>query len=251
LNGNVISGNNLDGVLIESGAINTLIDGNFIGTVMTGTVAIANQKNGIEISNTNNNLVGSRGQNLISGNTLPGVLITGASAHDNQVVTNLIGTTINGNAPLVNIVNIGVQIAQGANKNTIGNFNGGGNVISGNQTGISIAVANTNANKVYGNLIGTDSSGTVKVANGTGVVLGSGALNNTIGGSNLVNMVNVPLNVISGNGTGVWVSDTSATTNTIQYNWIGVDKTGNVKLGNTTNGIEIEGSGTIILRGCY
>lgn len=58
-------------------------------------------------------------------------------------------------------------------------------MISGNTgsyaaTGIGVGIGGTHIT-VAGNYIGTDASGSKAVSNGRGVVLGSGASNNTIG----------------------------------------------------------------------
>lgn len=53
--GNLISGNSLNGVLIDGGSELTVLSGNFIGTNNVGTSAIGNTLDGVIIRNANNN----------------------------------------------------------------------------------------------------------------------------------------------------------------------------------------------------
>src|SRR5262249_35779651 len=93
--GNVISGS-FDpsftfghGVQLLSGASGNLVQGNKIGTDVTGTVALGNANDGVYIDSPNNTIGPG---NLISGNLGDGVRINGSSANNNSVVGNLIGT---------------------------------------------------------------------------------------------------------------------------------------------------------------
>ncbi|HEX5500069.1 MAG TPA: hypothetical protein VFX03_12615, partial [Thermomicrobiales bacterium] len=81
--GNVISGNTGDGILIESVATGTTIAGNYIGTNATGTAAVGNSAYGISIASAVENTVGGAtlaAANVISGNKLGGVSLTGNAA---------------------------------------------------------------------------------------------------------------------------------------------------------------------------
>lgn len=53
--GNLISGNSLNGVLIDGGSELTVLSGNFIGTNNVGTAAVGNTLDGVLIRNANNN----------------------------------------------------------------------------------------------------------------------------------------------------------------------------------------------------
>ena len=82
----VISGNQSDGILIDGGSRGDTVQSAFIGTDVTGTFAIPNGLNGVEISGpgTTLNTVGGvdlTTRNVISGNTNDGLLINrGASS---------------------------------------------------------------------------------------------------------------------------------------------------------------------------
>lgn len=228
------------------------IEGNFIGTDATGTLDRGNAEQGVTIdfSSAFNTIGGTApgASNVISGNNETGVLIFGSG---NLLQGNHIGTDVAGAADLGNSFE-GVFIfadthGVGANNNTIGGTAAGaGNVISGNGAGVTIDNSNdfgTTGNKVQGNFIGTDASGTVALGNtgfgvfGSGVSLKSGAANNTIGGT-----TPAARNLISGhNHNGVAIRDSGSTGNLVQGNFIGTDVTGAANLGNLEHGVLIAG----------
>lgn len=157
---NVISGNFDGGVVLGDTAFAVLVRDNLIGTDPTGTVALGNGNlgAGVKIDGTLNLVE----DNLISGNKSTGVWITG---NENDVKSNFIGVSVN-EAPLGNGF-AGVFVAEGANDTIIGGsglFDG--NIISGNaendfgQGGSGILVAGASDTEIYGNFIGTDSTGT-------------------------------------------------------------------------------------------
>ena len=175
------------GILISGGATGDLITNDFVGTNATGTVAAANAI-GIEISGSANNTLNN---DLVSGNTGNGVVITGSGSTGNVVVNCEIGTNAAGTQKLGN-GDDGVY-AQSASNTIGGTAAGAGNLISGNsKDGVELEASN---NLVEGNLIGTNAAGTAALGNGlTGVYVG--AASNTIGGTTAA-----ARNVISGNGT--------------------------------------------------
>ena len=83
---NVISGNNLDGVLI-SGQTNK-VQGNYIGTDKNGTADLGNIRNGVWISGSNNEVGGAGARNVISNNGGDGVSIS--SGVGNRILSNSI-----------------------------------------------------------------------------------------------------------------------------------------------------------------
>ncbi len=178
---NVISGNTLVGISI-AGASGNLIEGNLIGTDTTGSTALANGEAGMIVdgSSTNNTIGGtaSGAGNLISGNTGDGIAIDDAGTTGNVVQGNKIGTNLAGSAAVPNTV-VGVDIYLGPTDNTIGGTATGAlNLISGNTLdGVDIGGAGTSGNVLLGNLIGTNSTGSVAIANGgSGVSLFDGGI---------------------------------------------------------------------------
>jgi hypothetical protein len=101
---------------------------------------------------------------------------------------------------------------------------------------IRISGSGATGNKVAGNYMGTDDSGTQDLGNAYGVYLYE-APNNNIGGTTPAER-----NVISGNnGNGVYVEGFDAKGNRIMGNYVGTDKNGIVPLGNFSPGILING----------
>jgi titin len=242
--GNVISGNEQDGVLITStGASNNMVFGNYIGPDATGTNALANTYGGVAISGVAGNVVGAiEGRNVISGNTGSGVYLTTAGASNNILAGNYIGTDATGEKAMANSqAGIYIQVFG----NTIGGLvSGEGNVISGNkQNGIFIFGMATSNNVVEGNFIGTDATGETALANGFSGLAISNAQDNTIGGT-----ASGAGNVISGNAnSGISLGGNTSGT-VVQGNYIGTDLTGYNAVPNS-GGIYFYGSGTNLIGG--
>lgn len=232
---NVISGNSRFGLFIGAGGHQSVVQGNFIGTDITGTVALPNGTEpgggaGIyfKVSCPDvdclpaDNLIGGTAAgagNLISGNDGPGLWLPGAR---NRVERNLIGTDVSGTRA---VPNLGDGISLGGADGVIA-----GNVISGNRAnGVSL---NGLRHLVQGNFIGTNAAGAAVVPNGgTGVSLERGAVDVTVGGPSAD-----ARNVISGNLGGIALRPGSARA-VIQGNYIGTDVTGSFALPNAGGGI--------------
>jgi CSLREA domain-containing protein len=236
-NGNIISANAGDGVRVTSGAV--LVQGNYVGTDVTGTLDLGNQKNGVYVFAAGSIQIGGSdagARNVISGNQLVGVFIEDGS-DDVSVYGNYIGTDAAGMAPIKNI-KAGIA-AYGTNIQIGAAFEGGRNVISGNG-GPGIAVVTTaSAVKIQNNYIGTNAAGSAMIGNRNGIEAPMNPGSNVLIGGSPVDEGNL----ISGNqelgillGSGV----------TVQGNKIGTDAAGTAPLGNGTYGIQIKGSGNII-----
>lgn len=179
---NVISGQTAAGTSI-SGSGNLVI-GNYIGTDITGTASVPNMMEGIWITDgAEDNVIGGAlpGQgNVISGNALFGVSITGPGTRGNVVKGNYIGVDATGAAPLGN--RHGVQISYGAENNLIGGSGEGeGNVISASSIGVLLRGAPTKGNVIEGNYIGTDATGQKVIQNARAIDIMDGAEDNTVG----------------------------------------------------------------------
>ena len=255
---NLLSGNLFAGVWITGqGTSSNAVAGNWIGTDISGSVALKNGTQPQPVTDSlgavfgdgvllaegaSSNWIGvnpSGGQaiqdegNVISGNLNDGVQIW-SSASFNVVAGNKIGTDVSGTAALGNSSS-GVEVDAGCIGNTIGGTaSGAGNVISANGNyGIWITGAGTTGVVVQHNLIGTDITGTAALGNWySGVQIDSGAANNTIGGT-----IPADSNVISANHNyGVHITGAGTTGNLVQGNTIGTDITGTVALGNVQGG---------------
>ncbi len=199
---NIISGNLQWGIFTDGNdqiatenANHTTIIGNYIGTDVTGTVALGNGHEGIFIQRSDDNTVGGTDGttpggactgacNLISANASAGIAISEDSlgtAQNNVIEGNYIGTDVTGTAALPNLSG-GISI--GARDNLIGGTTAGTrNVISGNHSnGILIAGFTTFGNAVLGNIIGADTTGTQALGNqGAGIYISGAAYANQIG----------------------------------------------------------------------
>ncbi|MBN2085238.1 MAG: CSLREA domain-containing protein [Anaerolineales bacterium] len=237
-NGNIISANEGDGVRVTSGA--TLVQGNYVGTDITGTADLGNQANGVYVFAAGSIQIGGSdpgARNVISGNQLVGVFIEDGS-DDVSVYGNYIGTDAAGMAPIKNI-KAGIA-AYGTNIQIGAAFEGGRNIISGNG-GPGIAVVSTASDvKIQNNYIGTDAAGMGPLGNSNGI-----EAPNTLGAPGLL-IGGDPYsegNLISGNDEiGVQIGNDV----TVQGNKIGTDDSGSGPLGNGTDGIKVDGYGNII-----
>lgn len=96
-----------------------------------------------------------------------------------------------------------------------------------NRCPIGVRLLSGSNNIVRGNFIGTDVTGTASLGNASGVLIESGATNNTIGGT-----VAAGRNLISGNVIGVEITGSGTSNNSVQGNFIGTDLTGAAALNN-------------------
>jgi titin len=247
---NIISGINSSAA---DPAVNVLgdqnqVQGNYIGTDVTGTVALGNQTQGIALGDPlfgggNDNLIGGtdRGAgNLVSGNGMDGIAIYGSR---NIVQGNLVGTDASGTHALGNGMHGsgglgGIAVGSSFNIPTDDNLIGGtqagaGNLVSGN-LGVGISVDPGQSNTIQGNYVGTDVSGTLAIPNAAGMsIWGS---DNQIGG-----VGPGAGNLISGNRAYGLVLVGSG--HRAEGNLVGTDATGSYALANGGDGVTIDGTG--------
>ncbi len=241
--GNVISGNDIDGLELFGGR--SLVEGNKIGTNSAGAAAVGNVSRGVMIESANNTIGGtaSGAGNLISGNNIGIEMYQTGGPSDNLAEGNLIGTNASGTGAVPNAYGIELYSSSTSSNTIGGTASGAGNVISGNTNdGIDF---NSTGDLVVGNLIGTDITGTLALANHNGVVIESSSSHDTIGG--LTAMAGTGAgNVISGNtNDGVKIA-LNANDNVMLGNLIGTDVTGENALSNASFGVEVIGAGNTI-----
>ena len=269
--GLAIGGFEFSGIEIDGSSENT-IQCNFLGTNPQGTASVSNDY-GIRIrSGASDNLVGTDGDgtndaaegNLLSGNTDTsggyGVQLADAGTTGNVIAGNRIGTDVTGTLALAN--RAGVRIRVGASDNVVGTNGDGtgdaveGNIISGNDVGLGYGVyisdPGADDNIVAGNLIGTDATGTIALANKVGVRLRNDAEHTIVGTNGDGTSDDLEGNVISGNtvglGYGVRISDAGTDGSRVSGNRIGTNAAGTAPLGNI-NGIRIQGGASDTLVG--
>ena len=97
--GNVISGNDLDGILVDTDATNNLIFGNLIGLSLGGMAALGNSGHGVIINGSNTVVGGSNAnqRNFIGANSGNGILVAGTGT-GSRILGNSIGITTAGNS---------------------------------------------------------------------------------------------------------------------------------------------------------
>ena len=221
---------------------NVTISGCFIGTDITGNVAISTRV-GIEMLSNNNTIGGTSlaERNIISGNVLSngnigGGVITTVPATGNVIIGNYIGTNKDGTAALGNDVGI---LLRGTNGSVIS----GGNLISGN-LGLGILIQGESNTNIKGNTIGLNATGSSKLANLSGGIKATAALNVTIGGSGPSER-----NIISGNEQNGIYLEAACSGGSVKGNYIGTDATGTISLGNGFNGILLDASSNNLIGG--
>jgi len=244
---NLISGNSQQGVgIYNPGTNGNFVQGNHIGLNASGTAALdaatttnpgfvsdADVRRGGAVGITDEELrmrLVDRSNGLRSPVDGTGLVSNGLATTNAVAAPSAIGNSV-----------AGVGIFSGAQSNVIGGTTAGaGNVISGSPNdGVAISQAGTNSNRVEGNLIGTDSSGTAAVPNGfAGIEIAFSAQNNVVGGS-----APGAGNVISGNtNVGVGIFNPSTNSNHVEGNFIGTRLDGITPLGNLSHGVMITNS---------
>lgn len=236
ISGCVLRGNQDNGILLL---------GNVTDTRIVGSLVQANRTAGIELRDgPTNTVIGgvtATDRNIISGNGYSGVLLNGPGTRNNTLAGNWIGLDADGRTAQANAV-AGVRLTN-ASQNTIGGSIAAGNIISGNDSGISIEQSDNNL--VAGNIIGLAADGLTPLGNTDGgIFLRGGASGNLIGGT-----LETARNIIASNGSattlygqGIYITEAGTTNNLVQGNLIGlsVDADGrSVARGNTSYGIQI------------
>ena len=250
-----ISNNGTHGLVIEGPTTtrNYVYDNSFLSNVMTGVL----------IENAKDNRIGSatRGGNNIQRGPGNGIQITGSDASENRVRNNIIGATfstffLNGGH--------GVIIDNGAHNNRIGgvrprfpdpatpqillppteNERVNGNLITGNG-GNGIHIDNAHSNFILGNLIGFANPNRPVLGNeGHGIAIVNGAKDNCIGNCVSKTKLNPGYTnqIVNNTGSGIWISGSGTSGNTIRRNEIYTNKGGRITLEQGANsGIESPG----------
>ncbi|MBX7152392.1 choice-of-anchor D domain-containing protein [bacterium] len=226
---NIISGNDSAGILIDNSQFN-MIEGNYIGTNVSGNAAIANETGIRVLNNSHHTQIGSPiagGGNVIAGNLTYGIYFQNSDTC--SVQNNFVGINAAGNTALGNLQD-GIGISNSRQTKIGGALPFDRNIISGNaDEGIELAGDN---NFIVGNYIGTDAAGNAAIANVSGV--GVFGKFNKIGDGTASG-----INVISGNSlTGIYFQN--ADSNLMSGNFVGVAADGVTPLANLAGGVSID-----------
>jgi len=243
--GNLISGNNAHGVLVNRHASQNRFSGNFIGTDASGNTALGNALDGVAIRNANGNmLIGCTFQqdpfvfyNVISGNGRNGLRVTNSS--NTTIQANFFGMGADNNTAVSNMQN-GVVVDGTSTRTVMGGPIPLGNVAAANgQNGIVVrgqargfvsyntfcGIAAFSDDPVFGN----GRNGMLITSTGGNILIRTSVIS-----SNLENGVK-----IAGNARGVRVAG----------NIIGLNTQGKLPMGNFGNGIEVGGNAHAVIIG--
>ncbi|MEI7643139.1 MAG: right-handed parallel beta-helix repeat-containing protein [Chloroflexales bacterium] len=249
---NTISGNTGDGVIFSSATGGSVLN-SYIGVVpsVSQVSPLANSGNGVQVESSTGVTVGGTPPNIISANTLNGILVTGSTAISNTISYNSIGTDENGSTHgglSFGNGQDGVLVSGGA-KSTV--LTGAGlaspTLLISNNTGYGLRVTTgASGTQIGGAIIGLDATGLAGLANTLG---GVALLDNSTG------TAVGPGNYISGNaGPGITlklssVAYTSISASSITGNFIGLNTSLTGTVANSGPGIDVQDASSNTLIG--
>ena len=221
------------------GATNNLLEGNYVGTDLTGATGAANTGSGIQITGgAANNTIGGTdpaARNVVSGNGGHGIWLDGVAG--NLVEGNFAGTSADGTEAIANGID-GIAVDGGGN-NTIGGTaeRRGQCRVRQHEPGnldLRRRLPEHDGERRAGQHRGHEREWHHPIGNG---------LTNGGDGIRLLNAINTTVtgNLISGNGKGLRINGAVSTGNTVQGNYIGTDATGASAIPNAI-GVLIENS---------
>ena len=244
---NIISGNFGSGVSFGFGANNSLVQGNFIGTDVTGefsSVSLSNSGDGVLVLAANDVMIGGTdpgARNVISGNHTDGVDF-GIDSLRGRLEGNLIGLDVNGTKPLGNL---GDGVLSNGTDTTIGGTDPRA-ATSSRQTPATASRSSPTRRATSSRPISSASTRPARRPRGIGAdgIRIEDASDNTIGGINDLNpdgTIHVLRgNVIAGNLlNGIEIRLPQATGNQVVGNLIGTDQNGTGAAGNLGDGVII------------
>ncbi len=245
--GNQISGNLQNGVQIDGGSAQNLLEGNFIGTDATGNVSLGNGGDGVYINAANyNGLIGCTllnnpfvYYNVIGGNGTNGVEVTNST--NTTIQGNFIGLGAN-NATAVPNLNDGILVDGNSQKTWAGGPIPLGNGVSGNKNN-GIELKDTSTGFIsYNNFTGISAFGGAVPNGNDGYLITAnppGALGQTtqtiqtcISSGNAKNGIE-----ITGNAWGVFIDPVEVGTNSDGYTAIPNGGDGILIGGNANNNL--------------
>ena len=240
--------NQWGGEAVTSSGTSLIVQGNYLGTDPSGTLAQGNGTSGFSAAvylGGNGSQIGGltlADRNVISGNQSDGIWIDADSVliRGNHIGTNVTGSASLGNAKtgivLTNVGNPTVSaVAIG------GTAIGSRNVISGNGIhGILLDGATCQNNSIQGNFIGTDFMGATALGNGSsGVAFNGGASNNLVGGTAALEANRIAFNT----GRGILFDASAGTGNTLLGNLI--HSNGSLGIDLSANGVTPNDAGDV------
>jgi len=219
---NVIAGNELSNISLDlnSSGPGVTVQGNYIGTDVTGSRALLNSNigSGINIS-TSNNLIGGlvpEAQNLISGNAV-GILFRFDNPQGNVIQGNLIGLNAAGTGPIPNTQG-GIQFSDGSNNVIGGTQSGAANKIAFNDKYGVVVFSRSFQNSIRGNSIFSNNGLGIDLGDQIGVTVND-ANDSDAGGNKLQNFPVLTSVTSAGNSTTIQGSLNSTPNTTFQIDF--------------------------------
>jgi len=216
-----------------TGALNTVLTVEISGTNLPGSTTV------LWLNSDNNTVKG-----LILHGATSNVIGVTNNRNNTKIQGNFIGVNSSGTAAISSTFN-GVW-GEGSTNLIVGTDGDGvddiaeRNLISGNGTNGVYLSDNANGNRVSGNLIGTDITGTVDLGNASYGVFIENTSNNNIIGTNGDGVSDIiERNVLSGNNLSGVSMNNSSTGNRIAGNYMGTNAAGTAALGNSVYGVRI------------
>ena len=224
---NIISGNRVYGCIYYGNCHHNNICGNYIGTDVTGEIAIPNATGICVDGSSHQNIMEN---NVLSGNRSYGLFIVTRGTDENIFRGNLVGTNAAGTTAIPN--DVGLMLAADAKNNIIGGDNASDrNIFSGNiYAGIEVTDLGTENNIIKGNYIGVDITGNSPLPNDNGIIV-----------SALTKHLEINNNIISANNNFGLVITDQADSISVFNNKIGTGHDISLDLGNGASGILIAG----------
>ena len=243
--GNLISGNNQNGVLINAKSSSNQLSGNFIGTTASGNVALGNSLDGVLIEKADGNtLLGCTFEqdpfvfyNVLSGNGGNGLRVN--NSNDTTIQANFVGMGANNDTAVGNGLN-GVVIEGNSTRTTMGGPIPLGNVVAANTLNGLVVQDKASEFVTYNTFCGL-----AAFSDDPSFGNGQDGMHITSTGANIL----IRTNVITRNGDdGIEVSGKAKGVR-IAGNIIGLNTDGVLPMGNADNGIEIGGNAQDIVVG--
>ncbi len=229
---NVIGGNDQGIYLTGTGAVDCVIQGNYIGVDTTGVTQTRNRGAAVYLVDIRRAAIGgtnAAARNVMAGNDSRGLSIENGG--ENKVFNNYVGVDATGSAAATNS-NTGIDIYR-STSNIVGRA-GAGNVVAGNG-GHGISATYSAGTVIQGNLVGTDATGGYALTNRMNGVSLYDSPRTQIGGT-------APGEgcVISASGWwGIQIDGSTSAENRVEGNLVGTDAAGLKAISNASGGIVI------------
>lgn len=242
---NVISNNANTGITVGGSALDTVIEGNYVGTDKDGSYGISSHTSaGILVMGGSTTIGGTvaGAANVISGNA-NGIIFD--SAMFGTIQGNLIGVDATGLNPVDNSSK-GIWVSNSSFVTIGGGGTGEGNIIGAND-GNAVRADNAEDLTIQGNIMGLAADGNTALWMTGDVVYVTGDCTDLMIGGEDPGTGNV---ISGGLGNGIWMDQFDGTNAVIQGNLIGTTADGSLtEVGNSGDGIRLSSASGVLIKG--